>query len=131
MALIATELQGYSNTFKKTLWADLAYNFNEIVVNDAAATLAVGTLLGLVTATGKYKVCVQTAVDGSQIPAAIVSVAETIPATTDTAVLAMTRGPASVNKGGLILGASYDNDTKKNTAYAALEAKGIQVLNAV
>ena len=91
MALIATELQGYSNTFKKTLWADLAYNFNEIVVNDSAATLAVGTLLGLVTATGKYKVCVQSAVDGSQTPAAIVSVAETIPATTDTAVLAMTR----------------------------------------
>jgi hypothetical protein len=131
MALLATEKQGYSNTFKKTLWNDQAYNFNEVVVNDSAATLAIGTVLGKVTATGKYKVSVQTAVDGSQVPAAVVAVEKAVAAATDTGVVAMTRGPASVNKGGLILAASFDNDAKKLAAYAALEAIGIQVLNAV
>lgn len=131
MALIATEKQGYSNTFKKTLWNDQAYNFAEVVVNDSAATLAIGTALGKVTATGKYKVCVQTAVDGSQVPAAIVAVEKAVAAATDTNVVAMTRGPAAVNKGGVLLGASYDNDAKKLAAYAALEAIGIQVLNPV
>lgn len=131
MAVISTEGKKYSDVFAQTLWGDLAYNFDEVVVNDAAATLAIGTLLGVVTATGKYKVCVETAVDGSKVPAAIVAEAETIPATTDTKVLVAFRGPLSVKKAGLVLGATYDNDAKKNAAYAALEANGIQVLASV
>ena len=57
-------------------------------------------MLGKVTATGKHKRAVETAVDGSKVGAAIVVSAKTIAGTTDTAVLCMVRGPASVNKSG-------------------------------
>ena len=130
MAVISTEGKKYSDVFAHVQWPESRYNFDEVVVNDTAATLALGTLLGVVTATGKYKVCVETAVDGSKTPAAIVAEAETIPGSTDTKVLVAFRGPLSVKKAGLVLGTSYDNATKQGVAYAALEAKGIQVLNA-
>ena len=86
MALIATEAQRYSNLVKEELWHEKGYCTKQVIVNDAAATLALGTVLGLVTATGKYKVAVETAVDGSKAAAAIVVEAITIPATTDTKV---------------------------------------------
>lgn len=127
MALIATEKYRYSNLVKEELWHEKGYCTKQVIVNDAAQTLALGTVLGLVTATGKYKVAVETAVDGSKVAAAIVVEAITIPATTDTKVLVLYRGPAEVSKGALVLGATYDNDTKKDTAYADLEAVGIQV----
>ena len=130
MALIAQEAQRYSNLVKEELWYEKGYCTKQVIVNDAAATLALGTVLGMVTATGKYKVAVETAVDGSKAAAAIVVEAITIPATTDTKVLVMYRGPAEVSKSALILGATYDNDTKKGVAYAELEAKGIQVSDA-
>lgn len=130
MALIAQEAQRYSNLVKEELWHEKGYCTKQVIVNDAAGTLALGTVLGLVTATGKYKVAVETAVDGSKAAAAIVVEAITVPATTDTKVLVMYRGPAEVSKSALILGATYDNDTKKGVAYAELEAKGIQVSDA-
>ena len=125
--LIATEKNRYSNLVKEELWNEKGYCTKQVIVNDAAGTLALGTVLGLVTATGKYKVAVETATDGSKVAAAIVVEAITIPATTDTKVLVMYRGPAEVSKGALVLNATYDNDAKKLAVYDALEAKGIQV----
>ena len=129
--LIATEKYRYSNLVKEELWHEKGYCTKQVIVNDAAQTLALGTGLGLVTATGKYKVAVETAVDGSKDFAGTVVEAITIPATTDTKVLVMYRGPAEVSKSALVLGATYDNDTKKGVVYAAMEAKGIQVADAV
>lgn len=129
--LIATEKYRYSNLVKEELWHEKGYCTKQVIVNDAAQTLALGTVLGLVTATGKYKVAVETAVDGSKDFAGTVVEAITIPATTDTKVLVMYRGPAEVSKSALVLGATYDNDTKKGVVYAAMEAKGIQVADAV
>lgn len=80
---------------------------------------------------GEYKIAVETATDGSKAAAAIVIDTQTIAANTDTQVLVMTRGPASVSKSGLVLDTTYNNATKLNTVYAALEAKGIQVRDAV
>lgn len=128
--LIATEKYRYSNLVKEELWHEKGYCTKQVIVNDAAQTLALGTVLGLVTATGKYKVAVETAVDGSKDFAGTVVEAITIPATTDTKVLVMYRGPAEVSKSALVLGATYDNDTKKGVVYAAMEAKGIQVSDA-
>ena len=131
MALIAQEAQRYSNLVKEELCHEKGYCTKQVIVNDAAGTLALGTVLGLVTATGKYKVAVETAVDGSKAAAAIVVEAITIPATTDTNVLVMYRGPAEVSKGALVVDATYDNATKLGVLYANLEAKGIQVSDAV
>ena len=131
MALISTELQKLSNVVKHEYGIDYAYCRELVTVNDAAGTLALGTVLGQVNAGGKYKRAVETAVDGSKVAAAIVVDAKTIAGTTDTQVLVLRRGPCGVSKAGLVLDATYDNDAKKLAVYDALEARGIQTLTAV
>lgn len=131
MAVIGTQNPLFSNVVKAELFPEVAYCRAVVTVNDVAATLKVGTILGKVTATGKYKAAVETADDGSKVADAIVIQEVTVPATTDTAVVVLLKGPAAVSKSGLIFGATYDNDAKKNALYAALEAKGIKVLTSV
>ena len=98
MATIATDTLRKSNLVKQELFPEQGYNYDAVTVNEATAkTYAVGTVLGKVTATGKYKICVQTAADGSQTAAALVVGDQSIAATTDTKVLALVRGPASLS----------------------------------
>lgn len=131
MSVIAQENARFSNVVKAEQWPEYAYCREVVTVNDAAATLKVGTVLGKVTATGKYKVSVQTANDGSENAAGVVLQEVTIAATTDTKVLALVSGDAIVSKGGLILDASYDDATKKAAAYAALAALRIKAIDAI
>jgi len=128
MATIATDLFRKSNLVKQELFPEQGYNYDAVTVNEAAIkTYAVGTVLGKVTASGKYKICVQTAVDGSQTAAAVVVADYSIAATTDTKVLAMVRGPAIVSKDALVLDASHDLQAEKDAIYASLTALGILV----
>lgn len=128
MTVIATDTLRYSNLVKKELFPESAYCRESLTVNEAAAkTYAVGTVLGKVTATGKYKICVQTAVDGSQTAAALVVEDKSVAASTDTKVLALTRGPSMVSKDALVLDASHSDAAKKQAVYDALEAKGILI----
>lgn len=129
--LIATENFRLSNVLKHEYEPSLGYCRETVVINDAAANLKIGTVLGVVTATGKYKVCVQTATDGSQNAAAVLMEDKTIANSTDTKVLALVRGPAIVSKSGLVLDASFDQDAEKAAAYASLAAKGIVASDAV
>ena len=131
MSVISTELHVKGNVVKQEYQPDTAYCRTVVTVNDSAATLAIGTVLGKVTGTGKYKKAVQTAVDGSQVADAIVLRAVTIAGATDTAVLCLTRGPSAVSASGLVLDATYDLDAEKAVVYASLEAKGIQVLTTI
>lgn len=131
MTVIATSVHTLTNVVKHEYGADFAYCRSAVTVNDTAGTLAVGTVLGKVTATGKYKRSVQTAVDGSQTADAIVWEAKTIAGSTDTLVICLVRGPAGVSKGGLVLDATYDLDAEKAVVYASLEAKGIQCLDTI
>jgi len=132
MALIATEPFRLSHVVKKELWSEAGFTRAVVTVNEAAAKSYVpGTVLGKVTASGKYKIAVQTAVDGSQVADAIVVDEFAVPATTDTKVLVLVRGPAIVSKAGLILDATYDLDAEKAAVYAAFEAKYISVNDAV
>lgn len=131
MTVIATSLQTISNVVKHEYGADFAYCKELVTVNDTAGTLAIGTVLGVVTADGKYKRAVQTAVDGSAVAAGIVAAAKTIAGATDTQVLVYVRGPMGVSKGGLVLDATYDTDAEKLAVYAALNAKGIQTLDTI
>lgn len=131
MAVIATDKTRLSHVLKAELYPELAYCRTVVTVNDTAQTLELGTVLGKVTANGKYKVAVETAVDGSKVGAGIVIDAKTIANGVDTSVLVLTRGPATVSKAGLVIAASYDNGTKIGILYADLEAKGIQVLESV
>lgn len=132
MTVFATESRRFSNLVKKELWPESGYCRAVVTVNEGAAkSYVVGTALGKVTANGKYKISVQSAVDGSETVAALVLQEVSVPASTDTKVLVMVKGPAEVSKFGIVLDASYDLDAEKNAAYAALEAKGINVLDAV
>lgn len=128
----ATEAKRLSNVVKQELWAETGYTRAVVTVNEAAAKSYVpGTVLGKVTSGGKYKIAVQTAEDGSAVADAIVMGEETIAANTDTKVLVLIKGPAIVSKAGLVLDASYNEAAEKAAVYAALEAKGIAVNDAI
>ena len=130
MPVIATDTMRLSNLVKKEQWSEVGFCRQVVTVNEATAkTYAVGTVLGKVTADGKYKIAVQTAVDGSAVAAAIVLEDKAIAATTDTKLVVMFRGDASISASALVLDASYDLDAEKAVVYAALEAARIQVLD--
>lgn len=131
MPLIATEAKRLSNVVKQELFPETGYCRLAVTYNGTAATLVPGTVLGKVTADGKFKIAVQTATDGSQVADAIVMVEKTTVASTDTVVLCLVKGPAIVSKDGLILDASYDLDAEKAAVFAALVAKGINCNDAV
>jgi len=131
MTLLATDTPRFSNVVKQELWPESGYTRAVVTVNGPAATFKIGTVLGKVTADGKYLAAIQTAVDGSAVADAIVIRETVIPATTDTKVLVLLKGPAVISKAGLILDASYNLDAEKAVVYASLEAKGIQVDDAV
>lgn len=132
MTVIATEAKRLSNVLKKELFPEDGYCRLVVTVNEAAAKSYVpGTVLGKVTADGKYKIAVQTASDGSQVADAIVIGEHTIAANTDTKVLVLVKGPAIVSKAGLVLDATYNLDAEKAAVYAALEAKDIACNDAV
>lgn len=132
MTVIATDTQRLSNTVKREYGTDVAFCREVAIANEAAAkTYKIGDVLGKVTVGGKVKLAVETAEDGSKAFYAICLEDKTVPATTDTKVLVAFRGPMSVSKGAVYLDATYDNATKKNVIYAAMEAAGIQVLETV
>ena len=132
MTVIATDTARLSNLVKHELWPETGFCRKEVTVNEAAAkTYAVGTVLGKVTADGKYKIAVQTAVDGSAVAAAVVIADHSIAAATDTKIVVLVKGPAEVSKGALVLDATYDLDAEKAVVYASLEALNINVLTTV
>lgn len=114
MAVIATDVQTFGNTFKEELWASSAYCRGTVVYNGAAKTFKIGDLVaaaGAVPATA----------------GAIVGVVmrdATAALNTNTTLLIARRGPIQVNADGLKLGLLVAADVK-----AALDAKGFQVLD--
>lgn len=134
MTVIATDSGNrFSNVVKHEYEPTLAYCRELVTVNEAAqATYDVGTVLGKITASGKYVISKATASDGSEVAAAVVigdsmgDAAEfTVAATTDTKVLVLARGPVILSKGALILDATINTDAEKLAVYDALAAKGI------
>lgn len=135
--IIATDTARYSDVVKHEYEPSLAFTRELVVVNDTAKTLTLGMLLGKVTATGKYKESVQTATDGSENPVAVVvgkdenNLSVTVPATTDTKVLAIVRGDVIVRKTGLKPHSTFNDTTKLAAAYASLASKDILVNDSI
>lgn len=137
MTVIATQDQWshYSSLVKGGDTPEQMKFFTDaIVVNDVVSTLVLGTVLGKVTATGKFKVSLQGAADGSQVPVAIYTgnsfgetKATTLVAATDTKALALVRGKIVVSREALKLDASFNTATLKQAAYDSLKAVGILV----
>jgi len=132
MAVISTDTFRFSHVVKHEYEPTLAY-CREVVtaLEGSAKTYTVGTVLGKITASGKYKIVEATAVDGSQNAVAVVIEDKAVPATTDTSVLVLARGPVMVGKGGLTLGTTVDTDPEKAAVYASLATVGIIVQDTI
>lgn len=112
MSVIATDSTRFSGVVKYEFEPATAFCRESVVLNDSTArTLSVGAVLGKVTATGKYRLCLSASADGSQTPAAILladvngnSGDIALAANTDTRAIVLVRGPAIVAEAGLQLG---------------------------
>lgn len=139
MTIVATRGDTFSAVFKDVYEAGSGYCFDVVTVNLAAgATLVQGTVLALVSATGKYVVQDASALTGAGLEAAgvLVGVDELTPSvvcatTTDTKVLMLARGPAKVVVGKLVMAAGTDTAAEKLAVYDALAAKGIVTVTAI
>jgi hypothetical protein len=130
MAVIAIDQTRFSAVVKEEYAPETRYCRDAVTINDAAGTFPVGSVLGMVTATGKYKLVTSAAVDGSQNAAAVliadnagISHDIVIAGNTDTKVLVLSRGPVIVAGPALTLGTGA---TLANVT-AALKPLGIIV----
>lgn len=140
MPVIATDLPRLSGLVGQYGYSQSPELHNDVLtVNEASAqSYTLGTVLGKVTATGKYIISKQAASDGSQNPVAVYIgnsfgdiVTLAVPATTDTTVLAVTRGAITLKKFGLNLDASFGTAPQIAAAYASLKSVGILVEQSV
>ncbi|SDG06681.1 head decoration protein [Rhodobacter capsulatus] len=84
----------------------------------------VGSVLGKITASGKYTLSPATGADGSQVASAVLLYA--VDATlADATGIVVARGPTIVSRAGLAYGATVDDGAKITTKIAQLAAVGI------
>jgi len=107
----------------------LKYSENPNYTNEAVTLLtgtnyALGSVLGKITASGKYKLAVVGAVDGSAVAAAVLLTATDATAGDATGVI-LARGPAIVSKAALVFDASVTAGALTTAKYAELVAVGI------
>ena len=132
MSLIGTDTLRFSNTFKHIYEPSLSFCFERVTINETAArTMPIGTVLGVITANGKYRRVEATASDGSQTAAGVLAQDLTVAANTDAQAIVCVRGPAIVSKAVLSFGASVDTAGELNAAYAQLASRNILVNDTV
>lgn len=126
MPVIATETTKFSGLIKHEYEPSLGFTREAVTINDTAQTLKFGTVMGRITASGKWRVALSASADGSQTPAGIfIGDAAGNPtdialaAATDTRGLVLVRGPAVVADAAMTLGTGITAAAAK-TALAAL-----------
>lgn len=102
---------------------DQAEYSRESAVIGAGADLEPGTVLGKITATGKYVRCASGASDGSQTPVAVLRTQAPAASADVTAVIQARH--TRVRRFGLIFDASFATEADRNGACAALKEVGI------
>jgi len=101
-------------------------NFNrESVTMLTGAVYPVGAVVGLITASGKYKLSTNTGSDGAQVAGGVVLQHADASSGDVTGVAILRRGPAIVSRSALTLDASVDDATKTNAKLAQLVTLGI------
>ena len=106
--------------------ADSHFSREEIVVVSGAGAVVSGTVLGKITASGKYKPVTVAASDGSQNAAAIL-LWDVNATSADAAGVAIVRD-AIVVRQGLRYGADVDTVGERNAVVAALQALNPPIL---
>ena len=100
----------------------------EITVASGAGVLVAGTILGKVTASGKYVAFDPTLANGAELPAGAVILFHGVDATSaDVKTVATVNGPCTVNANMLTYKAAM-SAPNKIIARNALRAKGMKVL---
>jgi len=124
--VIYTQPKRYSDLVKKEFWQQEGWCPEEGIVNVASETaLTIGSVMGKITASGKYVPSDPAAVDGSEVAVAIVAENITVPATTDTKVQLIVDGPMIVAEQSLVFDVAHDAG-QTTTALAELAAIGIK-----
>lgn len=127
MAQLGTSKPRLSNLIKYEEATEHGYcREMETVRITAGADLVVGSVLGVVTATGKYTLRDPAAIDGSEVAAAISTQNITVAAATDTPVALLVNGAAIVGREALNYGVAH-TAPQKATAESELAALGIKV----
>jgi len=98
---------------------------DDIVIASGAGKLRPGTVLGKVTASGKFVPSPETATDGSEVAVALL--VGHVDATSADAIAVGLMRHAEVNRYGLFYDASIDDDPKKSTKWDQLRSAGIVV----
>jgi hypothetical protein len=135
MTVIATGADSFGNIFKHEYEPSLGFTREYVTVNLAAgATLAAGTVLAKVAATGKYLVQDASLASGAGLDNCVVligtdenNLGATFATTTDKKVLVLARGPAIVADEKLVYGAGTDTAAEKLAVKADLAKVGIVV----
>jgi hypothetical protein len=129
MTKIATENPRISDLVKYEQAPEHGWCRNDVVINVAAAAdYKIGTVLGKVTATGKYipvNAAVVVGEEGAEVAAAILLENVSVAATTDTTVTAAVNGAMIVRDGGLVF-VNTHSTAERAAAVAAIEALGIK-----
>ena len=107
----------------------LKYEVNPNYTRETVTLLAgtpypVGSVLGKITASGKYKLATATGTDGAQIASAVLLTAVDATGADATGVI-LARGPAIVSQSALVFDATVNDAPKTATKYAELVAVGI------
>ena len=116
-------------TQPSTMGDVLKYEVNPNYTRETVTLLSgmaypVGSVLGRVTASGKYKLATSGGSDGAQTAAAVLLYA--VDATLSDAVgIVVVRGPAIVSRAALAYDASVDDGAKITTKISQLNALGI------
>lgn len=122
MSLVATRKKTIGNVVKHEYAKEHGFCREVVTVNTAGATeLSVGSVVGKITASGKYVPRDPDAVDGSQVSAGIVTENKSVLAATDTDVSVLVRGPAILANGGLVFDVTHDAG-EQATAIAELQS---------
>ncbi|MDE2428421.1 MAG: head decoration protein [Burkholderiales bacterium] len=101
---------------------ELAFSRDTLTLK-SGNSVAIGTVLGIITASGKVVAYAPGASDGSQNAACVAL--ETVDATAADKPIQVLARHGIVGKDGLAWGAAVTTQNHKDTAYAALKALGI------
>lgn len=127
MTVTATDTQRLSNLVKYEVAPEMGYCRKALAFDNTNGDVAIGTLLGLNA--GKWEVALQAPTTAYSQFALATDAGVKLGGVA--AAVGLFRGPASVSKAAIVWHASFDQAAEKNAAYAALEAQGVQVLDAV
>ena len=102
-----------------------SYSRDAVTIVSGAGVLEIGSVLGRITASGKFKLCSPAAVDGSQVAVAVL-MTKVDASAADKQALVLAR-IAEVSNTGLVWHVDLNTAPERATATAELKAVGIIV----